>query len=217
MNKGGFITIEGADGAGKTTQLNFVEEWISQRGIELVRTREPGGTALGERLRQILLAANDLSISDEAELLMIFAARQQHLDQLIIPALEAGKWVLSDRFTDATYAYQGAGRGIAFERIEVLENWVQKGLQPDLTMVLDVNVETGMARSAGRGLEADRFERQAITFKEAVRLNYLQRAAQMPERIHVIDASGSVQSVQHSLVAVLEGFWDSRTNLAGLQ
>ena len=217
MNKGGFITIEGADGAGKTTQLSFVEEWISQRGIELVRTREPGGTALGERLRQILLAANDLSISDEAELLMIFAARQQHLDQLIIPALEAGKWVLSDRFTDATYAYQGAGRGIAFERIEVLENWVQKGLQPDLTMVLDVNVETGMARSAGRGLEADRFERQAITFKEAVRLNYLQRAAQMPERIHVIDASGSVQSVQHSLVAVLEGFWDSRTNLAGLQ
>jgi len=217
VNKGGFITIEGADGAGKTTQLNFVEEWISQRGIELVRTREPGGTALGERLRQILLAANDLSISDEAELLMIFAARQQHLDQLIIPALEAGKWVLSDRFTDATYAYQGAGRGIAFERIEVLENWVQKGLQPDLTMVLDVNVETGMARSAGRGLEADRFERQAITFKEAVRLNYLQRAAQMPERIHVIDASGSVQSVQHSLVAVLEGFWDSRTNLAGLQ
>jgi len=217
VNKGGFITIEGADGAGKTTQLSFVEEWISQRGIELVRTREPGGTALGERLRQILLAANDLSISDEAELLMIFAARQQHLDQLIIPALEAGKWVLSDRFTDATYAYQGAGRGIAFERIEVLENWVQKGLQPDLTMVLDVNVETGMARSAGRGLEADRFERQAITFKEAVRLNYLQRAAQMPERIHVIDASGSVQSVQHSLVAVLEGFWDSRTNLAGLQ
>jgi len=217
VNKGGFITIEGADGAGKTTQLNFVEEWISQRGIELVRTREPGGTALGERLRQILLAANDLSISDEAELLMIFAARQQHLDQLIIPALEAGKWVLSDRFTDATYAYQGAGRGIAFERIEVLENWVQKGLQPDLTRVLDVNVETGMARSAGRGLEADRFERQAITFKEAVRLNYLQRAAQMPERIHVIDASGSVQSVQHSLVAVLEGFWDSRTNLAGLQ
>jgi len=215
MNRGAFITMEGADGAGKTTQLNFIEDWFSQKGIELVRTREPGGTALGERLREILLVASDLSISDEAELMMIFAARQQHLDQLILPALANGKWVLSDRFTDATYAYQGAGRGIAEKRIAALEAWVQKGLQPDLTFVLDVNVETGMERSAGRGLDADRFERQAASFKEAVRLNYLRRAAQYPERMHVIDGGGSVQSVQQSLAMILEGFIASRKSLSG--
>ena len=206
MNSGALITVEGADGAGKTTQLKFIEDWLLQNGLDVVRTREPGGTELGEKLREIILGAKEIAISDEAELLMIFAARQQHIDELITPALNQGKWVLSDRFTDATYAYQGAGRGISELRIKQLEAWVQKGLQPDLTLILDVSLETGMERSEGRGLEQDRFESQAKNFKDSVRLNYLQRAALDPDRMKVIDASGSIASVQKSLGEHLEQF-----------
>ena len=210
MIRGKFISVEGADGAGKTTQLDFIEKWLLQRKFDLVRTREPGGTELGERLRSILLDATELSISDEAELLMIFAARQQHLDQLIKPALAAGKWVLSDRFTDATYAYQGGGRGLDPGRIEILENWVQVGLQPDLTLVLDVSVDIGIERSTSRGADQDRFEREALAFKQAVRENYLSRAKRFPQRMRVVDASGSIDSVQNELERQLLGFVSSR-------
>lgn len=206
MSNGAFLTVEGSDGAGKTTQLDFIESWLSARQIDVVRTREPGGTEVGELLRNILLHETGLSISDETELLMIFAARQQHLQELILPSLELGKWVLCDRFTDATYAYQGAGRGIEEERIAILENWVQKDVQPDLTLVLDVDVTTGQRRSESRGSKPDRFEKEASDFKLAVRSCYLDRSEKNAKRIRVVDASGSIESVQQSIVRELKDF-----------
>jgi dTMP kinase len=206
VEKGAFISVEGSDGAGKTTQINHIEKRLQDSGIEVVRTREPGGTPLGERLRDLLLHSGDLPMSAETELLLVFAARRQHLDQLIWPALDAGKWVLSDRFTDATYAYQGAGRGIGADRIAQLEEWVQEGFAPDLTLVLDVAVDVGIQRSGGRSSEADRFERENLSFKEAVRRSYLERAARHPERIHVVDACGTVVSVQDRLSDLLDRF-----------
>ena len=206
LQRGAFITVEGADGAGKTTQLDFIEQWLAGRGIEVIRTREPGGTEVGEHLRGILLHRDDLPISAGTELLLVFAARQQHLDQLIRPALGAGKWVISDRFTDATYAYQGAGRGIDARRIASLETWVQQGFEPDLTIVLDVDVAVGVRRSDNRGEAADRFERENGAFKEAVRGCYLDRAGENPKRIKVVDASGDKESVQSMLSVLLDDF-----------
>ena len=206
MTRGAFVTVEGSDGAGKTTQLEFIHSWLVSKNIDVIRTREPGGTALGEQLRHILLDQEDLEISDETELLLIFAARQQHLQELILPALADGKWVLCDRFTDATYAYQGAGRGIEKQRISVLESWVQKGLHPDLTLILDVDVAIGQARSDRRGKDPDRFEGQAREFKQSVRACYLERSESYADRVRVIDAAGSVDTVQKAILRELNDF-----------
>jgi len=216
---GAFITVEGADGAGKTTHLDFIERHLRNHGHAVTRSREPGGTALGERLRGLLLggpdADADAAISDRAELLLVFAARAQHLDEVIAPALAAGRWVLCDRFTDATYAYQGGGRGLDARAIAVLEDWTHRGLQPDLTLLLDVPVEVGQARTRRReqaaeqsdGADgADRFERESTEFKQAVRAAYLARAAQFPARIKRIDAAVGIAQVRAELQTVLDAF-----------
>jgi dTMP kinase len=206
MNRGAFLTVEGSDGAGKTTQLEFIHSWLSSKDVEVVRTREPGGTAVGEKLRNLLLNQTDLSISNETELLLIFAARQQHLQELILPALQQGKWVLCDRFTDATYAYQGAGRGVDEARISILEQWVQRGMQPDLTLILDVDVSIGQERSASRGNKPDRFERESSDFKQAVRSCYLDRSEKDTKRVRVVNAAGSIESVQQAITRELKDF-----------
>ena len=211
--KGRFITVEGADGSGKTTHLDFMQRWLSERGAQVVRTREPGGTALGELLRGILLDNADTPMSARAELMLIFAARTQHLDEVIVPALEAGRWVLCDRFTDATYAYQGGGRGIAAEAIEALEHWAQGALSPDLTVLLDVPVEVGLARAQQRDGDTgqpDRFESQSNAFKQAVRDAYLARAERFARRIKRVDARAGIERVRAELATVLETFWAER-------
>ena len=209
--KGAFITVEGADGAGKTTHLDFIQRWLTERGASVVRTREPGGTALGELLREILLDSDGaVPISDRAELMLIFAARTQHLDEVIVPALTAGKWVLCDRFTDATFAYQGGGRGIDDAAIAALERWAQGNLQPDLTVVLDVPVEVGEARTRRRGDARDRFEQQAREFKQAVRRVYRERAAEFTHRIKMINADQTVEQVCAELETLLDTFWRER-------
>ncbi len=208
--RGAFITVEGVDGAGKSTQLRFIENRLSDLGIEVFRTREPGGTPLGERLRQLLLEEDNLSICDLSELLMVFAARRQHLVERILPTLDQGVWVLSDRFTDATYAYQGAGRGIDPVRIQILESWVQETLVPDLTVVLDVSVHVGTVRSDLRAGGVDRFESQHPAFKQAVRRCYLERATRYPGRIRVVNAEGSEASVNAQISDVLSEFLMTR-------
>jgi dTMP kinase len=195
--RGKFITLEGLDGAGKSTHL----EWLAARlrrvaGREVVVTREPGGTPLGERLRELILGE---SMDVGTETLLVFAARQQHLADVIRPALERGAWVLSDRFTDATFAYQGGGRGVPTAKLAALEDWVQEGLQPDLTLFFDVPVGVGQARlRAGQG-SLDRFERESTTFHERVRAAYLERAARATTRIRVIDATRSIDDIRKIL------------------
>ncbi len=204
---GRFIAFEGLDGAGKTTQVRAVAEALRARGIEVATTREPGGTRLGERLRAILLG--DERIVPDAELLLLFAARADHLETRIRPALGRGAWVLCDRFTDASYAYQGGGRGIPAERIAILESWVQRELRPDLTILLDLPVEASLARLSG-GLfreTRDRFERERVEFFERVREAYLERRRRRPERYRVIDAGLDVPEVTR---AVLEALWTER-------
>ncbi|HEY8554302.1 MAG TPA: dTMP kinase [Burkholderiales bacterium] len=202
MRRALFITLEGGEGAGKSTQLRAIADWLRRRGRDVVVTREPGGTPLGERLREVLLHGQG-DMSPDAEALLMFAARAEHLARVIRPALAAGRSVLCDRFTDATYAYQGGGRGIPAERLAVLEQWVQGGLRPDLTLLLDLPVETGLARVRGRGL-FDRFEREQIDFLERVRATYLRRAAAEPGRVRVIDASRPEEEVTRAIIAVLE-------------
>lgn len=206
MNKGLFITLEGGEGAGKSTQMAFVQQLLQQSledaGKTLHVTREPGGTELGEQIRNLLLDHRQTAMDSDTELLLMFAARAQHLAQLIRPALSAGEWVLCDRFTDATYAYQGGGRGIDTARIAVLEEWVQRDLRPDLTLLLDLPVDVGMARAGQRG-ELDRFEREQQTFFEQVRQAYRERAAAEPDRFRVIDASQDIERVQQQIEAVL--------------
>ncbi|HEX7044690.1 MAG TPA: dTMP kinase [Burkholderiales bacterium] len=197
-----FITLEGGEGAGKSTQLQAIADWLRQRGHEVVATREPGGTPLGERLREVLLHGQG-DMSPDAEALLMFAARAEHLARVIRPALAAGRSVLCDRFTDATYAYQGGGRGIPATRLAALEQWVQGGLRPDLTLLLDLPVEVGLARARGRGA-FDRFEREQRDFLERVRAAYLARAAAEPERVRVIDASRPTAEVTRAITAVLE-------------
>ncbi len=200
--RGCFITLEGGEGAGKSSNLDFVRRFLEQHGREVLVTREPGGTPLGESIRELLLDRHNSTISDDTELLLMFAARAQHLAQLIRPALERGEWVLCDRFTDATYAYQGGGRGIPRERIAQLEQWVQQGLQPDLTLLLDIPVGEGLAR-AGRRSTPDRFEQEQVAFFERVRAAYLHQAQRYPERYRVVDASRPLEQVQRSLAEVL--------------
>lgn len=203
MATGKFITIEGGEGAGKSTNIPFIESYLHDRGVELVFTREPGGTPLSERIREILLDKNETVMADDTELLLMFAARAQHLEQLIRPSLQEGKWVVCDRFTDATYAYQGGGRGVAIERIEQLENWVQGDLRPDLTIIFDLPVEVGMERAGNRS-DPDRFEQENMDFFNRVRQCYLDRAAASPDRYAVIDASPDLQTVQASIKSVLD-------------
>ncbi|MFO7703931.1 MAG: dTMP kinase [Halopseudomonas sp.] len=189
-----FITFEGPEGAGKSTNLQVFAAALRAAGCEPILTREPGGTPVAERIRDVLLSHHQESMCADAELLLMFAARAQHLHGLIKPALKADKVVISDRFTDATYAYQGGGRGIPVERIACLETWVQADLRPDITVIFDVPVEVGMARARARS-ELDRFEVEQQSFFEAVRHTYLARAAAEPQRYRVIDASGELDQV----------------------
>ncbi len=198
-----FITLEGIEGVGKTTQLEFVAEYLQKQGREFVITREPGGTPVGEGVRSLVLDNKHTGMAADTELLLMFAARAEHIDKVIRPALEAGKVVLCDRFTDASYAYQGLGRNISTERISMLEDWVQKGLKPDLTLLLDAPVEIGLDRAAKRS-EKDRFESEALDFFEAVRNCYLEIAKNEPQRMKVIDASLDLESVKKQVLSVLQ-------------
>lgn len=198
--RGKFITLEGVDGAGKSTHLDWIARQIEAAGNKVVVTREPGGTPLGEALRQLLLTQ---SMHLETETLLMFAARREHLEQVILPALAAGTWVLSDRFTDASFAYQGGGRGLDLARIEILENWVHQGLQPELTLVFDLSVEEAKRRRAAATAEPDRFEQQDLDFFSRVRAVYLARAARYPERIRVIDAGRSIEDIRKLLEQIL--------------
>lgn len=212
--RGRFITLEGSEGSGKSTNLAYIHQQLQESGIDVVLTREPGGTPLGEQIRELLLDHKQSAMSSDTELLLMFAARAQHLHELILPALEAGKWVLCDRFTDATYAYQGAGRGISPQRIGVLEEWVQGALRPDLTFFLDLPVAQGLAR-AGERSTPDRFEREQIDFFERVRQGYLEQAEREPRRYRVIDASVSLDQVQARLGRVIGDYLREQTTSNG--
>lgn len=204
QRSGRFITLEGGEGVGKTTNVTFVCDWLASRGVEVVRTREPGGTPGAEAIRELLLdPAREESWSDDAELLLVFAARAQHIAACIRPALARGAWVVCDRFTDATFAYQGGGRGGDVQRIRTLETLVQNGLQPDLTLLLDMPVDVASQRVAQRGARLDRFERERETFFESVRAAYLARA-DGDARFAVIDASPDLATVQNAIERCLD-------------
>ncbi|MCB1823699.1 MAG: dTMP kinase [Candidatus Competibacteraceae bacterium] len=205
---GRLVTVDGGEGAGKTTQMGFMREYLERRGYRVVTTREPGGTSLGEEIRALLLGHRDGGMTLAAETLLMFAARAEHLERVIRPVLATGCWVLCDRFTDATYAYQGGGRGLPLERIAVLEEWVQGELRPDLTLLLDVPVATGLTRAGKRGV-ADRFERENVDFFERVRAIYLERATHEPNRCRVVDASQSVEAVRAEVEAMLAEWLES--------
>ena len=200
---GFFLTVEGGEGAGKTTNIEYVADWLTSNGFEFIRTREPGGTPLAERVRDLLLTPGEEAVAPMAELLLMFAARAQHLAQVIIPALQAGKVVLCDRFTDASFAYQGYGRGLDLQALATLEALVQNELRPDMTLLLDISVEQGMARASGRG-ELDRIEQEKTDFFVRVRQGYLERAHAEPKRFEVVDASESLEQVQNSIASVLQ-------------
>lgn len=197
-----FITLEGPEGAGKSTNREYLAEHLRAQGLDVVLTREPGGTPLAERIRELLLAPSDEKMDADTELLLVFAARAQHLAEVIRPALARGAIVLCDRFTDATYAYQGGGRGLSLERIATLENFVQGALRPDLTLVFDLPVEIGLSRAAARG-RLDRFEQEGQAFFEAVRQVYLARAQATPQQYKLIDAAQSLVQVQQALDALM--------------
>ena len=205
MQQGLFITLEGVEGAGKSTLMAYVAEILSNAGKEVLQTREPGGTKTGEQIRNILLDSKNVSVTDDTELLLMFAARSQHINEVIKPALSSGKIVLCDRFTDASYAYQGGGRGIESSRIKILEDWVQQGLKPDLTLLFDLDVETGLRR-AGKRSEADRFEQEEIGFFDRIRTCYLQRAKDEPERFRIIDSSQSFDNVKQQIQDILKEY-----------
>ncbi|PKM13159.1 MAG: dTMP kinase [Gammaproteobacteria bacterium HGW-Gammaproteobacteria-3] len=202
MHKGKFITLEGGEGVGKTTNLDFIKGYLAEHGVCVIVTREPGGTHLAEKIRALLLAHDDERVTEQAELLLLFAARSQHIDTVILPALAAGTWVLCDRFTDATYAYQGGGRAMSQAAIGWLENFVQAGLKPDLTLLLDAPVETGLCRARQRG-KPDRFESEALDFFERVRRSYLVQAELYPERVKLIKADRSLVDVRHDIIELL--------------
>lgn len=199
---GKFITLEGVDGAGKSTHIPFIADLLSAQGNNVILTREPGGTALGEKLRELLLH-HPMQI--ETELLLMFAARNEHLQQVILPALERGDWVLSDRFTDASFAYQHGGRGVSAEKVRTLEHLVQGTLQPDLTLLFDVPVEVSCKRLAG-ARDPDRFEQESAPFFQRIRTAYLQRAAEFPQRFRVINADRSLEDIQIELKQIITSF-----------
>lgn len=202
MQRGKFLTIEGTEGVGKSTNLAFVRDWLQAKGLEVIVTREPGGTPLAEEIRNLLLAKRDETVDETAELLLVFAARAQHIAQIIKPALARGAWVLSDRFTDATYAYQGGGRGLNKIVIAQLESLVQGELRPDLTLILDIDVTLGLTRARQRG-ELDRFESETLEFFERVRAAYRERAAAAPHAYAMVDAGQSLEKVQQDIDALL--------------
>ncbi|MEM7027620.1 MAG: dTMP kinase [Pseudomonadota bacterium] len=201
-HKGLFITLEGVEGAGKSTLLDVIANLLHGAGKNVLITREPGGTKTGEQLREILLEQTNTQITSDTELMIMFAARSQHISEVIRPALAQGKIVLCDRFTDASYAYQGAGRGIDADRISTLEEWVQAGLKPDLTLLFDIDVELGLRRAGRRG-DADRFEQEQIDFFERVRHCYLQRAKAEPNRFKLINAAESLDNVKQQISHIL--------------
>jgi dTMP kinase len=202
VKRGLFITIEGGEGVGKSTNIEFIKTTLEAKGIQCIVTREPGGTPLAEEIREVLIKNRDEQVATETELLLMFAARAQHLNQKILPALEAGIWVISDRFTDATYAYQSGGRGVPSEKVALLENFVQGDVRPDLTLLLDAPIEVGMTRAKNRG-KLDRFEEEASEFFNKVRNNYLSRAKAEPNRFKIIDATQSLVQVQADISKVL--------------
>lgn len=205
MLKGKFITLEGGEGVGKTTNMNFLKQYLDLHDIPVILTREPGGTRLAEQIRALLLQASDESITDQAELLLMFAARAQHVKQVIEPALHNGFWVICDRFTDATYAYQGGGRNMSAQAIQWLENFVQGSLRPDLTLLFDAPVEIGLQRAHRRG-SLDRIESETLAFFEQVRRAYLLQAKLEPERIKVIKSDQPLIDVQSEITHYLHPF-----------
>ena len=203
--KSKFITIEGGEGVGKSSNIAFILAYLKNKNIDVVSTREPGGTEISEKIRDLLLDAKNKSMVSDTELLLMFAARAQHLEELIKPSLSQNKWVLCDRFTDATYAYQGGGRGISMQRIADLENWVQGELRPDLTILLDVSIDIGMQRASERS-EPDRIEQEKNNFFESVRQTYLKMAKDFPQRYRVIDASQTLEAVQKDIAIALDEY-----------
>lgn len=200
MARGKFITFEGIDGAGKSTHLAHVAEFLTAREIKVAITREPGGTPLGEKLRELLLRDK---MHLETEALLMFAARREHIAQVIDPALARGEWVISDRFTDATFAYQGGGRKLDLQKLAMLEQWVHPHLQPDLTFLFDVPLEVARAR-LDRSRDLDKFEQEKAEFFAATRAEYLRRAAEFPQRFQVIDSTQPIGDVQKQLVKIME-------------
>jgi dTMP kinase len=201
--RGRFISLEGGEGAGKSTVIEHARNWLERQGVSVLLTREPGGTALGEELRQMLLAPRAGGMETDTELLLMYAARAEHVRRVIAPALAAGRWVLSDRFNDATFAYQGGGRGIDVERIRVLDAWVLQGFGPDLTLLLDLPVTLGLERARARGA-ADRFEQEKLDFFDRVRAAYRSRADADPGRFRLLDASLPLERVLQSLESALQ-------------
>jgi dTMP kinase len=199
--RGKFIVLEGGEGLGKSTNREWIRAQLEARGIPVKTTREPGGTKFGEKLRALLLDGN---ATPDAELLLMFAARAQHIQEIIRPGLESGLWVICDRFTDASYAYQGGGRGLSTKHIEYLEHWIQNGLYPDMTLLFDAPIEIGLQRAQRRGVAADRFEREQQAFFQRVREAYLQRARLAPERYRVIHAEEELHQVQQQIEKILE-------------
>ena len=204
MMNGKFISIEGIEGAGKSTQLTFIESYLKQQGINVIVTREPGGTELGEQIRELLLSPRDDGMAVDTELLLMFAARAEHVEQVIKPAIQRGDWVISDRFVDATFAYQGGGRGISTERIKQISDWTLRDLQTDVTFLFDLPVELGQQRVISRKGDIDRFEQEKADFFQKIRDCYLQRSQQEPSRIKVIDASKSIIDIEMQLSSILD-------------
>jgi dTMP kinase len=201
---GKFISIEGVEGAGKSTQVSFIHDYLNNLGKTVVVTREPGGTELSEKIRGLLLAPASPAMAVDTELLLMFAARAEHIAQVINPALQRGDWILCDRFVDATFAYQGGGRGVQQQRIQALADWTLKGLIPDLTLLFDLPVELGLQRVIQRQEAIDRFEQEKVDFFEKIRASYLQRAEVEPSRIKVVDASLSIAEIQQQLTLLLK-------------
>jgi dTMP kinase len=200
--RGRFITLEGVDGAGKSTHLDWLVAYLRGQGRTVVQTREPGGTPLGEKLRELLLHE---PMHLETEALLMFAARREHLELVIEPALARGDWVVSDRFTDASFAYQGGGRGLAHDKLARLEEWVQEGFQPDLTLLFDLPIGIAAQRMAGAARQLDRFEQEKADFHERVRAAYLRRAEEDPARIRVIDSSQTIETIKKQLEEIISG------------
>ena len=205
MKKGLFITLEGIEGAGKSTAVDFIEDFLTKEGHDVIKTREPGGTVIGEQIREILLKNENYTLTYDTELLLAFSARAQHIQEVILPALSSGKIILCDRFTDASYAYQGGGRNIDASRINLLEKWVQEDLRPNLTLLFDLDVSIGMQRTKKRS-DADRFEREEINFFEKIRNTYLERAKNEPQRFRIINSASSLESVKEQIITILKDF-----------
>lgn len=203
MTKGKFITIDGVEGAGKSTQIDLICSYLHQKGIKVVRTREPGGTAVGEKIRSVLLDVENQEMHSDTELLLMFSSRNELIQNKIIPALNEGFWVVSDRFTDASFAYQGGGRMLNLDRIDKLADWVLGDFKPDLTLFLDVSVEVGMERIESRAAK-DRIELEERAFFERVRSVFVSRSEAFPDRIKLIDANDSVEGIQSKIRAYID-------------